>query len=200
MNPTLKPIEDKSLNPIILTLFIGMAMISRFVLPPFMGHPENFSPIDATALFAGAYFGRKWMAFLLPILSVWISDWIINYQYFHHWMFFYPGFYWQYGFYIGVVLFSAYFLKSKNKWRIMPSALLVSIAFFLVSNFGVWASFNTYPHTYAGLILCYTAGIPFFRSTLVSDLLYSIALFGFFEFLRYFQPAWVYQKPEAVKL
>ena len=157
-----------------------MAMISRFVLPPFLGHPENFAPIDATALFAGAYFGRKWLAFLLPLFSVWISDFIVNYQVYHKWVWFYEGFYWQYGFYLAVVLFSSYYFQnpaSRKSRKVPIASLMVSLAFFLVSNFGVWAGPIPYPHTWNGLVLCYTMGIPFFRGTLVSDLIYSTFLF-----------------------
>lgn len=174
-------------EPMVLIGFVLMSMVSRFALPPFFGHPENFSPIDGTALFAGAYFGRKWIAFLLPLLSVWISDLVINYQYFHHWVWFYPGFYWQYGFYLGVVLFSSYFLNNPQrieKFKIPLSAIGISIAFFLVSNFGVWAGPIPYPHTFSGLMLCYMAGIPFFRATLLSDLFYTCILFYGFEAIR----------------
>jgi hypothetical protein len=174
-------------EPIILTLFVLLAMVSRFVLPPFLGHPENFSPIDAIALFSGAYMGRKWIAFLLPLLSVWISDLMINYQYFHHWVWFYPGFFWQYGFYLAVVWGSSYVLNKPNRMqglKIPFSSLLVSIAFFLVSNFGVWTGKFPYPHTFSGLMLCYTAGIPFLSSTLFSDLIYTCVLFYGFEWVR----------------
>jgi len=171
-------------EPLVLFGFILAAMVSRFVLPPFLGHPENFAPIDATALFAGAYFGRKWFAFLLPLLSVWISDLVINFQYFHKWVWFYQGFYWQYGFYMAIVILSSYFLNKPSRMenlKIPLASLLVSIAFFLVSNFGVWAGPVPYPHSFQGLILCYTAGIPFFRSTVLSDLVYTSLLFYGFE-------------------
>lgn len=35
-----------------------------------------------------------------------------------------------------------------------------------------------YPHTLAGVLACYTAGVPFFWRTLASDLFYSGVLFG----------------------
>ncbi len=178
--------QNSSVNPVLFTVFVLVAMISRFALPPFMGHPENFSPIDATAMFSGAYLGRKWIAFLLPLLSVWISDLAVNYQYFHKIVLFYPGFYWQYGFYLLVVVFSSYFLGKNKGLRVPLMAILVSMAFFVISNFGVWVNYPTYPHTIQGLMLCYTAGIPFYRSTLLSDVLYSLALFGAFEFVKSF--------------
>ena len=56
--------------------------------------------------------------------------------------------------------------------------------FFLISNFGVWISGNLYPLTFEGLISCYAAAIPFFRSTLASNLLFSYILFGGYYFLQ----------------
>jgi hypothetical protein len=54
------------------------------------------------------------------------------------------------------------------------------VVFFIVSNFGVWAWWNLYPHTPEGLWACYTAAIPFFRNTLLGDATYSTVLFGGF--------------------
>jgi hypothetical protein len=183
MNMIQENLRSKNLNPLLLCLFIILAMVSRFALPPFLGHPDNFSPIDSIALFSGSYFGRKWIAFLLPLFSVWVSDLVVNFQYFHHWVWLYPGFYFQYGFYLIVVLFSSWFLQKNKAFRVPFSAVAVSIAFFLISNFGVWLGYSTYPHTLNGLILCYTAGLPFYRSTLISDLGYSIVLFGVVELI-----------------
>ena len=38
-----------------------------------------------------------------------------------------------------------------------------------------------YPKTTAGLIECYTMGLPFFRNTLISNLFYATVLFGVYE-------------------
>jgi len=59
-----------------------------------------------------------------------------------------------------------------------------SIIFFLVSNFGTWMSGMMYPKTGAGLIACYTAAIPFFQGTFISDLVYTTVLFGSFELVK----------------
>jgi hypothetical protein len=53
-----------------------------------------------------------------------------------------------------------------------------AILFFVITNFGVWAMGHLYPQMPAGLVDCYVAAIPFFRNTLLSNLLYSALLFG----------------------
>jgi hypothetical protein len=42
--------------------------------------------------------------------------------------------------------------------------------FFVWTNFGVWAIEGMYPHTWAGLVACYTAGVPFLRPQLIANL------------------------------
>ena len=37
-----------------------------------------------------------------------------------------------------------------------------------------------YPQTVAGLVTCYVAGIPFYETMLIGDLLYTLVLFGTF--------------------
>jgi hypothetical protein len=50
----------------------------------------------------------------------------------------------------------------------------------MITNFGVWVLLGTYPQTPAGLVACYVAAIPYFQNTILSDLLYSLLLFGSF--------------------
>ncbi len=174
---------------------IVIATLSRVALPPIFGHPSNFSPIDAIALFCGACFGKRFLAFVVPLLSIWVSDIFVDYGVYHKLMWFYPGFYWQYLAYIVIVILGfslSSLLPVKNSkrpgasWRVgslLAASLGSSCLFFLISNFGVWASLSLhpmYPHTLAGLLTCYTMAIPFFTPTLVSDLVYSAVLFGSF--------------------
>ena len=60
------------------------------------------------------------------------------------------------------------------------ATLAGSVAFFVVSNFGVWECGALYPRTPAGLLACYTAALPFFPNSLLGDAAYSTALFGGF--------------------
>jgi hypothetical protein len=54
-----------------------------------------------------------------------------------------------------------------------------SAQFFLISNLPMWlAPTSLYGHTLGGLIACYVAAIPFFRNTLLSDMLFAAVFFG----------------------
>jgi hypothetical protein len=60
------------------------------------------------------------------------------------------------------------------------AALLGSIQFFVITNFGFWVINDEvfYPHTWQGLVKCFTMALPFFGGTLAGDLFYSLVLFG----------------------
>ena len=55
-------------------------------------------------------------------------------------------------------------------------------AFYLISNFGVWFGWQSYPRTWAGLVECYIAGIPYYGRSVASTLLFASVLFGAYEF------------------
>ena len=183
----------------VMTLMILLAAMSR-LLP----HPSNFAPIGGMALFGAAYFAKRYWAFIVPIVSMWISDLILNNvvyaQYFDHFVWFYGGSLFTYGAFALIVLLGMLALKKVRLPNLIASALGASVLFFIVSNFGVWFSGTMYPKTFGGLMACYTAGIPFFHNTILGDLFYSAVLFGAFELccklipqLRY-QPATTYMK------
>jgi hypothetical protein len=165
----------------VLAGIVGLATVTRVAIPPILGHPSNFSPIDAIALFSGCYFAGKFSKFLVPLLAVWVGDLFVNFFALGKWTLFYEGFYWQYASYVMIVMLGMALSKRVKPLSLMGMSLASSLLFFLVSNFGVWASWSLYPHTATGLTACYAAGIPFFGSTLISDLCYSAVLFGVFE-------------------
>jgi MFS family permease len=68
--------------------------------------------------------------------------------------------------------------RSPGSTRIIGASVAGSLLFFLVTNFGVWAVGELYPLTTAGLWQCYVAAVPFFRGTLLGDLVYAAVLFG----------------------
>lgn len=168
----------------VLSLMLLTAAFSR-LLP----HPPNFAPIGTMALFGAAYFSKKHIALILPILTMWLSDLVINNvifaQYFDGFTLFYQGFYWTYGAFAVISILGFFLLKNINIKNITIASTLAALLFFLISNFGVWQSGTMYPKTIAGLAACYNAGLPFFKNTLFGNLVYSAILFGAFELAQY---------------
>jgi hypothetical protein len=76
------------------------------------------------------------------------------------------------------VVFGIILRRKLKFWTIAAGAMATSIVFYLITNFADWAFYNLYPHTWAGVLEGYVAGIPFFGRTLASDLLFSGLIFG----------------------
>src|SRR5258707_6532597 len=143
-------------------------------------HPWNFTPVGAMALFSGALLKDRRLAFLLPLLTLFLGDIFIG---FHKLI---PIVYAS--FLINVAI--GFWLRDRRTiTRISLATLAGAIQFFLITNFAVWEFLSGYPHTASGLFACYIAGIPFFWNTLVGDTLYAALLFGGFAFAERFLPA-----------
>jgi len=142
-------------------------------------HPPNFTPIGAMALFGGAFFGRRWLAFAAPLAAMVLSDSVLG---------FYSGFWITYLAVALIVLIGGLALSRVSPLRVGSAAVASSVTFFLVSNFGTWALSGMYPHTAAGLDACYAAAIPFFQNTLAGDLFYATLLFGGFRIAELLVP------------
>ena len=154
-----------------VVVLILLAVASR-LLP----HAPNFTPVAALGLFAGATLGRR-AAWLVPFGALLLSDAVIG---FYHPM----SMFWNYaGFAACLLMGSGLLARSRSLARLGGATLASSLAFFVLSNFGMWAS-GYYPRTLAGLGASYAAGLPFLRNTLVSDVVFTAALFGSLAALR----------------
>lgn len=68
---------------------------------------------------------------------------------------------------------------SRKVGAVVFATLASSVAFFLITNCNfLYNGYAFYPMNLGGLIESYAAGIPFFRTQLLGDLIYSGALFG----------------------
>ena len=141
-------------NLTILSMMV-LAVITR-LLP----HPPNVTPITAIALFGGCNIKDKNLAFVLPLLCMFITDLFLG---FHIIMPFV---------YLSFMCISYIGINSEKitNGTIFGSSLL----FFLVTNFGVW--FFGYPNTLAGLVSCYTLALPFFVNTIIGDFFFTHVL------------------------
>ena len=142
-------------------------------------HPPIFSPIDAMALFSGAYLGRRLLALAAPLAALLLSDLVLG---------FYPGMLFQYAAVVLIAVLGSIALARVGLVRVIGASLAASLLFFTVSNFGVWLAGGIYPHTLAALGACYAAAIPFFQNTVAGDLFYAAVLFGGFALAEHFVP------------
>jgi len=156
-------------------LFVVLAIAIRF-LPFVLGYTPvwNFTPVGAALLYFGYKHPRKYMWFPVALLA--LSDVLLNrfvYGFPITWETFVST-----GWYAVALLLGSLLKDQATPLRVVGASLAGSVSFFVISNFAVWAAYDMYPHTLAGLAASYIAAIPFFRNNLAADLIYTVAIFG----------------------
>jgi len=147
------------------------------VLCRFLPHIHNFSPVYGALLFGGAHLRRR-DAIWLPVVLLAASDFVLNSMY-------HVSIGWlevvQMAAFASIA-FTGELLRSRTTWRRLAGTCVVSsLSFYLISNFGVWLGWNSYPHTWQGLVQCYLAAIPWYWQTLISTFVYGSLFFGCYE-------------------
>ena len=165
--------NNKTLNPrlIFIIAVILIAAILRLII-----NIPNVTPIAAMALFGGVFFKKRYLGYLIPLATLFITDLIIG---FHSTIIYvYAAF--------AITVSIGFLIRNKlNVFSVVGASLASSILFFLITNFGVWASGMVgYPMVFAGLIESYVAGIPFFRTEVLGTLVFNGVFFGSFYFAQ----------------
>jgi hypothetical protein len=142
-------------------------------------HWPNVTPVAAIALFGGACLNKRYLAFLIPLIALFISDLILGFHAMMGWV--YAGF-------IITAVIGMLLKKRITPLTVAGASLLSSVIFFLLTNFGAWIASPIYPDTLTGLIQCYVAGlvffndgsygISFFMNEILGSLFYNTILFG----------------------
>lgn len=170
--------------PSLLAIFFVIGGILTRLAP----HPPNFTPITAAALFGGVYLKKRY-AILVPLITMVISDYLLFPKAMFHSTTFYV-----WGSFIISGLIGLWLGKHQKPMLILGASLIASLQFFLITNFGVWAT-GMYNRSLSGLFESYLMGLPFYRYTLLGDLFYTVSFFGLYRlvlwFIRKVRPALV---------
>lgn len=165
---------------------IGMAIAAGLVR--LIPHPFNFTPVGALALFGGSRL-RSIFAWVLPLGIMAVSDLLLFILQGHQdrtllTFAFNP---WVYGSFVLAVLWGRLLLRNGSATRVAAVSGLVSVQFFLLTNFGVWMADvrnssplpegtaivwkeipglaapvpEHYAHNLTGLLTCYAVALPF---------------------------------------
>lgn len=160
-------------------LMLGLALV--VIISRILPHSPNFTASIAAIIF-GAVVLKSWRAFAAIIIAYLLSDLLINNILYRNnqFIWFSPGILWIVGPLLIVFIANRYFFKKEfSPLGIFGSSLFSSIAFFIISNFGVWISSKiTYTHDLNGLIICYFNALPFFAYELAGSLFYSSTFFS----------------------
>ncbi len=200
-NQNSHPHMEPSDTPAKINYWLLAAVVVFPALLRWLGQPWNLTPVGGIALFTGVYFSRSRWAIVIPLAAMLLSDitWglmrgdVMTYT-FHSVIPF------VYGSYVLYVLLGkrvrAHWEHAESEpqqtWKraagrgfpLCIATLGGSLLFYLITNFGMWMMYTTYPHTLAGLIQCYVAGLPFLRPTVIGDAFYTTLFFGAFAVVR----------------
>lgn len=157
---------SKTLNYKIIAIILLLVLFG--VTFRIMPHEANFAPVAAIALLSGSLLGKKY-AFVVLLCIMLISDMVLG---------FYSSFIFTWLAFGLIAIYGALFRSSTFTKRVLLGGAGSSMIFFVISNLGVWLTGQMYPPTIAGLVDCFYMALPFIRATIVSDLVYSGALFA----------------------
>jgi hypothetical protein len=141
-------------------IYILIGVLSR-ILP----HPANFTAVGGLAVFGGLKLPLK-KALLVTFFTMLFADIVIG---FHSAM---------WATYLGMIaavgIGHIFARQSGGLGNSVIAAMISSVFFFIITNFAVWAGWQTmYPRNISGLIECYIAAIPFFRNSILGDIVYT---------------------------
>ncbi len=168
---------------IIAGLLIIIAALSRVIM-----YPNNFSPVIGMAIFAGAVIKDRRLAFAMPLLAMFLSD--VLFEVFN----IAPGF-WGWGQLVGygilaLITLIAFSMKKINVLTVAGYSVGSSLLFFFLSNsaFFIFDNpiYHLYPQNFSGYIASLAGGLPFLKTGIIADLVYSTILFGTYYLVQRF--------------
>jgi hypothetical protein len=180
--------SDVALKVGVASAFACIALVLRFA--PL---PENFGCFGALCVFCGFVLtgASRW---LVPLVSFFLADCVGHFlsttgMGFYH----VPSMVLNYVGFAAMILIglgaSRLFANEKQQWLpwagVVGTSIVASIAFFLISNFGAWLDpLLGYEQTLSGLMRSYVMGLPFFQTTLVSDVVFGVGFYASYQFIK----------------
>ena len=146
----------------------------------------NFSPLGAMAIFGGAYFNRNWKALVFPILTLFVSDFILHQTVFKSSGngFLYEGWYWVYGAIALMCVAGTWIMRKPSTAKFLITTFVCVMIHWTLTDIGVWWGSKIYSQDMAGYLNCLVAAIPFEFKFLAGTLVYGAILFGAFEWMK----------------
>ena len=174
---------------IFFLILIAVSTVVKIICAPEI-NLSGFTAVIAVSLFAGLIVKDKKLAFLLPLITVFISDVLIQVLYALN-LFPYAGFYngqlYNYALFFIITLIGIS-LRNYKTAGIFAAAFIGPTIFFLISNFIVWKTQGlvmSYPNSISGLMQCYTFGLPFYRNSLISTFIFLPAFIALYNRIVY---------------
>jgi hypothetical protein len=180
----------QKINPrtLVLLAFIVVLAIIRilFSLNPGISPVATFTSLGAMAVFAGAYFQKSMKAYLFVLITLWLSDVVLNrVHYFNEWVFFYKGWYFVYAAFALVVFAGQRMIRKVNAKNIALASLAATLIHWIVTSPACMIGYSLFSaDTWEVYFLNLKSALIFERNFLVGTLVYSGIFFGLFEWAK----------------
>ena len=129
---------------LLVLVLIVLGVLSRLI-----PHPPNMTAVVGVTLLGAYAIRNRWLAALIPLATMAIADLVLGWH--SSALFTYTGM-------LAGTLIGRWLLQHLSVIRLGGAAFLASLAFFVISNFGVWLG-GYYGYGLDGLIACYVAAI-----------------------------------------
>jgi hypothetical protein len=168
-------------------IVFGLLLLATSLYRVWDGRPWGFTPQFAIAIFAGAIVKDRLAAFILPLLSMFLSDVLYEVLYVNNLSDirgFYSGQLINYALIVGSTLFGM--LIRRPRWyNVSALAIATPTLYFILSNLVVWLQRGIDVRTLAplspgwdGLMQSYTQALPFYWGTLAGTVFFSGLFFA----------------------
>lgn len=165
-------------------LILALVLITAGIVLRLLQLTPNFSPVTAIALFGGACLADKRLSLIIPVVSLLVGDIFLSVM--NHYPLFHDTILFVYGAYLLIALLGWQLRDGRFSYgKALGFSVVASLLFFFLTNFGVWAAGSLYPRTAEGLAACFTMAIPFYKFTLLGDLVYTFLFFGSYQLLAH---------------
>jgi hypothetical protein len=168
-------------NSVLILMIVAAAATRMFNINNIVTW-ANFTPVGAVALFGGTYFTDKWKAYLVPLLTLLISDLLIDYFKYNH-LGLYSGA-WLIYLSFAIMVFIGTYIKKVNPVNIILASVGAVGIHWLLTDIEPWISNPAYSTGLLGYMQSLNAALPFEVKMLAGHLFYCAILFGGFELAK----------------
>ena len=175
---SLQKINTRTVVLILMMLVASLGRLISYEFPQL----SNFTPLGAIALFGGAYFNDKWKAYAIVLITLFLSDVLIDYLYTSKLMFWYDGAQWVYLPFL-IMVFIGTFIKNISVANVLIASVVAVAAHWLITDLP-WFYGTRYANNLSGYLASLTASILFERNMLAANIVFGAILFGGFELAK----------------
>jgi hypothetical protein len=132
--------------------------------------PPNIAAVTGVTIFAGFAIRNVWLALAVPVAAMALADVVLGW---------YPDVVFTYAGMAAGVFLARGLLHALTPVRLIGTTFLASLAFFVLSNLGVFLS-GHYGFNLEGLLACYVAALPFWQNSLIADFTSTALVFAIY--------------------